>query len=86
MDSSVSGKDEIWFLRVCHHVPHELYLCAAMCDAVRFRSTLGNVPECRVGVLEIYREAYVIESANIMKSDSIKFLPLKRKHKARYLD
>ena len=26
MDSSVSGKDEIWFLRVCHHVPHELYL------------------------------------------------------------
>jgi len=26
MDSSVSGKDEIWFLRVCHHVPHELYI------------------------------------------------------------
>ena len=25
MDSSVSGKDEIWFLRVCHQVPHELY-------------------------------------------------------------
>ena len=25
MDSSVSAKDEIWFLRVCHHVPHELY-------------------------------------------------------------
>ena len=27
MDSSGSGKDEIWFLRVCHHVPHELYPC-----------------------------------------------------------
>jgi hypothetical protein len=25
MDSSRSGKDEIWFLRMCHHVPHELY-------------------------------------------------------------
>jgi len=25
MDSSVSGKDKICFLRVCHHVPHELY-------------------------------------------------------------
>ena len=25
MDSSVSGKDELWFLRVCHQVPHELY-------------------------------------------------------------
>ena len=26
MDSSVSRKDEFWFLCVCHHVPHELYL------------------------------------------------------------
>jgi len=25
MDSSVSAKDEMWFLRVCHQVPHELY-------------------------------------------------------------
>jgi len=25
MDSSVSGKYEIWFLRVWHHVPYELY-------------------------------------------------------------
>ena len=26
MDSSISGKYEIWFLRVCYHVPHELYI------------------------------------------------------------
>ena len=26
MDSSVSLKDQIWFLRVCHHVSNELYL------------------------------------------------------------
>jgi len=25
MDSSVSLKDQIWFLRVCHHVSNELY-------------------------------------------------------------
>jgi len=25
MVSSVYAKDEIWFLRVCHHVPHDLY-------------------------------------------------------------
>ena len=25
MDSSVSAKDEIWFLRVCHHVSNALY-------------------------------------------------------------
>jgi hypothetical protein len=25
MDSSVSSKDEIWFLRVCHHISTGLY-------------------------------------------------------------
>jgi hypothetical protein len=25
MDSSVSAKDEIWFLRVCHHISTGLY-------------------------------------------------------------
>jgi len=26
MDSSVSAEDEIWFLRVCHHVSNALYV------------------------------------------------------------
>jgi len=34
MDSSVSGKDEIWFLRVCYHVPHELYKPTTTYDAI----------------------------------------------------
>jgi hypothetical protein len=25
MDSSVSPKDEIWFLRVCHHISNPVY-------------------------------------------------------------
>jgi len=25
MASSVSAEGKMWFLRVCHHVPHELY-------------------------------------------------------------
>jgi len=25
MDSSVSAKDEIWFLRVCHHISNAVY-------------------------------------------------------------
>jgi len=25
MDSSVSQKDEIWFLRVCHHISNAVY-------------------------------------------------------------
>jgi hypothetical protein len=27
MDSSVSPKDEIWFLRVCRHISNAVYLC-----------------------------------------------------------
>ena len=38
MDSSVSGKDEIWFLRVCHHVPHELYISLCVGDCLMCRS------------------------------------------------
>jgi len=34
MDSSVSGKDEIWFLRVFHQVPHELYLLYFLDDCL----------------------------------------------------
>ena len=26
MDSSISAKDEIWFLRVCHHISTGLYM------------------------------------------------------------
>ena len=33
MDSSVSPKDEIWFLRVCHHISTGLYCILA--DNVR---------------------------------------------------
>jgi len=44
MDSSVSGKDEIWFLRVCHHVPHELYHCLldSLCSCTENGSGLDN--------------------------------------------
>ena len=28
MDSSVSPKDEIWFLRVCHHISNAVYQCS----------------------------------------------------------
>ena len=59
MDSSVSGKDEIWFLRVCHHVPHELYhfrvyLYCVVFKCSRINSTkppasgAGNVSEPRL--------------------------------------
>ena len=30
MDSSVSPKDKIWFLGVCHHISNAVYLCVQM--------------------------------------------------------
>jgi len=47
MDSSVSGKDEIWFLRVCHHVPHELYttwVCVAL--GIQHAMCMGHLVIC----------------------------------------
>ena len=32
MDSSVSGKEEFLFLRLCHHVRHELYVKILTCS------------------------------------------------------
>ena len=32
MDSSVSLKDEIWFLRVCHHISNAVYLLDTKLD------------------------------------------------------
>ena len=47
----------------------------------------GNVLEYFAGVVvEIGMVEYVIRADSIMTSDSIEFLPLKGKHKARYLD
>jgi hypothetical protein len=36
MDSSVSLKDQIWFLRMCHHVPNVLYVwtCFSTCTVL----------------------------------------------------
>jgi len=31
MDSSVSPKDEIWFLRVFHHISNAVYHCVIPC-------------------------------------------------------
>jgi hypothetical protein len=50
MDSSVSPKDEIWFLRVCHHISTGLY---SKCFGPRMR--LANV--CVAGRPDLTVEA-----------------------------
>jgi hypothetical protein len=37
MDSSVSPKDEIWFLRVCHHISNAVYLLFSVDDCLACR-------------------------------------------------
>jgi len=36
MDSSVSSKDEIWFLRVCHHISNAVYYAQSLFNARLF--------------------------------------------------
>jgi hypothetical protein len=38
MDTSVSPKDEIWFLRVCHHISKAVYLLVVLAAARKIRS------------------------------------------------
>ena len=38
MDSSVQAEDKMWFLRVGHQVPHELY-----CVVLQAKSGLGRL-------------------------------------------
>jgi hypothetical protein len=38
MDSSVSAKDVIWFLRVCHHISNAVYLAIRTPHCVPFQS------------------------------------------------
>jgi len=40
MDSSVSLKDQIWFLRMCHHVPNVLY--CIRCTALLLVDVVGS--------------------------------------------
>jgi len=42
MDSSVSPKDEIWFLRVCHHISTGLYKPATRCKVEQKRNVMTH--------------------------------------------
>jgi hypothetical protein len=50
MDSSVSAKDEIWFLRVCHHVLNAVYF-GGYCQGMR----LGNQSRIKVEMVDDQR-------------------------------
>ena len=43
MDSSVSPKDEIWFLRVCHHTSNAVYHCNLCSNFTIFYVTSHNL-------------------------------------------
>jgi hypothetical protein len=42
MDSSVLPKDEIWFLRVCHHISNAVYLPGVGGGEQKGKRTLGS--------------------------------------------
>jgi len=65
MNSSVSPKDEIWFLRVCHHISTGLYLNWSLwhtsygkfyiCVSVRRNSSLRKSNE-----MQLYADIYLL--------------------------
>jgi len=42
MDSSVSPRDEIWFLRVCHHISDGFYMPGVGGEEQEGKRTLGS--------------------------------------------
>jgi len=52
MDSSFSQKDEIWFMRVCHHISDAVYiiLCGRHVHTTR----------CMMGNLQFYHDVRLI--------------------------
>jgi hypothetical protein len=64
MDPSVSAKDEIWFLRVCHHVSNAVY--KLMEKAISF-AAVG----CRYGVHEKRIRCFMINEDKIMGSAKV---------------
>ena len=46
MDSSVSPKDEIWFLRVCHHISNAVYWPYVSVQLLSIRHRLCSLRDC----------------------------------------
>jgi len=61
MGSSVSPKDEIWFLRVCHHVSNEVYslLWYNVARALTFYVSLFSAKVKNCGVLSTFIHTFL---------------------------
>ena len=55
MDSSISPKDKIWFLRVCHHISNAVYHCCAVswCH-IHWHTTLWYVTSCQLAAIKFW--------------------------------
>ena len=56
MDSSVSPKDEIWFLRVYHHISSGLYICNIGLFLVSWQVGYGNMQSWNWNVRNALRD------------------------------
>jgi len=76
MDSSVLLKDQIWFLRLCHHIPNELYLglihvdgplCTQTCRNVKCDITI-YIPMKQVGVVCSFSAVNLLTIMHVMNN------------------
>jgi len=71
MDSSVSPKDEIWFLRVCHHISTGLYHLNSRVPEPRIRSKA----DFQINILKptVYFMYHHVLYYKILRADYIPF-------------
>jgi len=62
MDSSVSPKDEIWFLRVCHHISTGLYHCTFHIKRLLISTTEWIYGFCRIFIINALFPQAVLNS------------------------
>ena len=66
MDSSVSPKDEIWFLRVCHHISNAVYWVSYRSQSGRGVAVTGHQPRsCTFACLQCRRSHFVRRPTNL---------------------
>jgi len=64
MDSSISPKDEIWFLRVCHHISNADYFCV---QTVRCRKYTIESVECKINKTALFCKAATCFGSNLSR-------------------
>jgi len=78
MDSSVSPKDEIWFLRVCHHISNAVYHKIIQRDSVLLAYDTVSQDVCDVSIVNSVSTFKGLEVSREVENNSTTWLRKQR--------